>query len=156
MGIEIERKFLVEGDVPEGAETRISQAYLSAGNGLAIRVRLEDGQGTLTIKGKAREGRFTRAEFEYPVPADDVQALMTLAAGYSIEKIRRRIAVGEHTWEVDFFSGFNEGLVVAEIELGSEDEAFVLPEWVGEEVTGNPRYSNSSLARTPYSTWKPS
>jgi adenylate cyclase len=154
MGEEIERKFLVTSDAwRETAEgTSCRQGFLSTEPERTVRVRLAGSRGTITVKGKNVGAR--RAEFEYEIPAADAERLLdTLCKRPLIEKVRHTLAVGSHTWEIDVFEGENAGLVVAEIELGSEDEAFDKPEWVGEEVTDDPRYFNSNLVAKPYRTW---
>ena len=154
MGEEIERKFLVTGDAwRETAEgMRYRQGFLSTVPERTVRVRVAGLRGTITVKGKNLGAR--RAEFEYEIPvADAEQMLDTLCERPLIEKVRHTLTAGPHTWEVDVFEGDNAGLVVAEIELGSEDEAFEKPEWVGDEVTSDPRYFNSNLVANPYRTW---
>lgn len=154
MGHEIERKFLVRGDAYRalGTSERYRQGYVRTAGPATVRVRLAGERGFLTIKGPTQG--LTRAEFEYPIPRDEAEALLdTLCERPQIEKLRWRIPAGAHTWEVDEFLGDNAGLVVAEIELGAEDEPFARPEWLGEEVTADPRYRNSELARRPYRTW---
>ena len=154
MGEEIERKFLVEGDAwRETAEgTRVRQGFLSTEAERTVRVRVAGRRGTITVKGKNVGAR--RAEFEYEIPAAEAERMLdTLCKRPLIEKVRYTLAVSSHTWEIDVFEGENAGLVVAEIELGSEDEAFEKPEWVGEEVTDDPRYFNSNLVANPYRHW---
>ena len=154
MGEEIERKFLVAGDAwRETAEgMRYRQGFLSTVPERTVRVRVAGLRGTITVKGKNLGAR--RAEFEYEIPvADAEQMLDTLCERPLIEKVRHTLTAGPHTWEVDVFEGDNAGLVVAEIELGSEDEDFEKPEWVGDEVTSDPRYFNSNLVANPYRTW---
>jgi len=154
MGEEIERKFLVAGDGwrVAAAGTAYRQGFLSTEPERTVRIRVAGDRGTITIKGKNIGAR--RAEFEYEIPMTDAQRMLdTLCKRPLIEKVRYRLAVGPHTWEIDVFEGDNAGLVVAEIELGSEDEAFDRPEWVGEEVTDDPRYFNSSLVGNPYRSW---
>jgi adenylate cyclase len=117
-----------------------------------VRVRVEGDQGSMTVKGKSVGA--TRAEWEYPIPLLEANELLErLCEQPIIEKYRRRIAIGEHTWEVDEFLGANQGLVVAEIELDSEDQRFEKPDWIGEEVTDDRRYFNSSLIRHPFCNW---
>jgi len=155
MGVEIERKFLVDGEAWRtlGAATLLRQGYLSADPARTVRVRIDGERAFLTIKGKSVGA--SRGEWEYPIPvADAAQLLDGLCQQPLVEKVRRRIAVGPHTWEVDEFLGANAGLAVAEIELASEDEAFDKPDWIGREVTGDTRYFNSNLIRHPYSQWK--
>lgn len=157
MGVEIERKFRVRaGWRPDGAGEEIAQGYLSSVPERTVRVRLRGGRGYLTVKGKnGGADAARRAEFEYEIPAADARALLALAEPGVIEKERCLVPVADgHTWEVDVFHGENEGLVVAEIELGAEDEPFVRPDWLADEVTGDARYYNSSLARTPYRLWE--
>ena len=154
MGEEIERKFLVRGDGwRERAEgTQYRQGFLSTDPERTVRVRVAGPRGSITVKGKNVGAR--RAEFEYEIPVSDaLRMLDTLCKRPLIEKVRYTLAAGPHTWEIDVFEGDNTGLVVAEIELGSEDEAFDKPTWVGDEVTDDPRYFNSNLVANPYRTW---
>lgn len=154
MGVEIERKFLLVGDAWRtlGEPVLLRQGYLSSNPDRTVRVRIEGGQGTMTIKGRSVGA--TRAEWEYPIPLQDASELLDrLCEQPIIEKYRRRIAIGAHTWEVDEFLGANQGLVVAEIELDAEEQQFDKPEWVGQEVTDDRRYFNSSLIRNPFSNW---
>jgi adenylate cyclase len=118
-----------------------------------VRVRVEGERAVITIKSKSTGA--SRGEWEYEIPVPDAAELLErLCEQPLVEKVRHRIGHLGHTWEVDEFMGENAGLVVAEIELGSEDEAFEIPDWIGQEVTGDPRYYNSSLIRLPYSKWK--
>jgi adenylate cyclase len=154
VGVEIERKFLLVGDAWRtlGEPVLLRQGYLSSDPERVVRVRIEGEQGTLTIKGKSVGA--TRGEWEYPVPLADANELLDrLCQQPLIEKYRRRIALAGHVWEVDEFLGANQGLMFAEIELASEDEQFDKPDWIGAEVTDDPRYFNSSLIRHPYSRW---
>jgi adenylate cyclase len=154
VGVEIERKFLLAGAAWRalGTPVLLRQGYLCAQAGRTVRVRVEGARGTLTIKGPSTGA--TRAEWEYDIPLADADALLdTLCERPFIEKYRRRIEHGGKVWEVDEFLGENAGLCVAEIELASEDEAFDRPEWIGAEVTHDPRYFNSALMRHPYSRW---
>ncbi len=154
MATEIERKFLLANDGWRAGAVgrRYRQGYLSTDKARTVRVRAIDEEAYLTIKG-ATEG-LSRLEFEYPIPAADAEALLEqLCEQPIIDKTRYRISHGAHVWEVDEFHGANAGLIVAEIELGSEDEAFERPEWIGEEVSGDPRYFNSNLIAHPYSDW---
>jgi adenylate cyclase len=154
MGVEIERKFLPANDGwrGQGTPTLMRQGYLVADPVRTVRVRIEGERGVLTIKSKS-EGA-SRGEWEYPIPVADAEELLgRLCEGPLVEKVRHRIPQGKHVWEVDEFLGQNAGLVVAEIELGSEDEAFAKPDWLGQEVTGDVRYYNSQLMRKPYSAW---
>lgn len=152
MAIEIERKFLVVGtDWRQGAGTVFSQGYLNRDKARTVRVRIAGAQGFLTIKG-VNQGA-TRAEFEYEIPLADAEQLLALCEGPVIQKVRRVLVHAGSTWEVDEFQGLNAGLVVAEIELASEDQVFERPAWLGREVTDDARYYNSNLATTPFSAW---
>lgn len=152
---EIERKFLVAGDFrgEVSGASHIVQGYLSTTPGRSVRVRLRDDRGWLTIKGPMRG--LTRIEWEKEIPAGEAQLLLSLCEPGAIDKTRHLVPAADgHVWEVDEFHGDNEGLLVAEVELGSEDEAFCRPAWLGEEVTGDRRYYNSSLTKRPYKDWK--
>lgn len=153
MGVEIERKFLLRGDAwrSMGQPVLLRQGYLSSHKERVVRVRIEGERGVMTIKG--RNVGAVRGEWEYEIPLADATELLLLCEQPLIEKYRRRIEHAGHVWEVDEFLGVNAGLVVAEIELGSEAEQFELPQWVGEEVTSDVRYLNSSLIKHPYSAW---
>ncbi|MFT4548060.1 MAG: adenylate cyclase [Verrucomicrobiales bacterium] len=151
MATEIERKFLVTGELPDGEDTEIVQAYLNLDPKRTTRVRIESGQATVTIKGKTRG--ISRVEFEYPIPLDDARELVKIALGVPIEKTRRRVRAGEFTWEIDTFHGANAGLVVAEIELQSETDDFQKPAWLGAEVSDQSRYVNARLVEQPFSSW---
>lgn len=151
MNSEIERKFLVRGDGwrpgPPGVLQR--QGYLSTEDP-TVRVRIEGPRATLAVKG-AQSG-LTRPEFEYEIPRADAEEMLKLC-GLAVEKTRHVREFGGRRWEVDVFHGANEGLVIAEIELAREDESFALPLWAGAEVSRDPRYRVSSLARHPYRKW---
>jgi CYTH domain-containing protein len=153
MALEIERKFLLKQlpQVHESAATDIVQGYLRADPKASVRVRITDRQAWITIKGPVK-GR-TRQEFEYPVPEQDAREMLELSVGTMIEKRRYTLQQNDHEWVVDVFRGANAGLRLAEVELPSEDTYLQLPDWVGEEVTGNPRYLNASLCRQPYAEW---
>ena len=154
MGIEIERKFLLKGDAWRslGEPVLLRQGYLSSQADRVVRVRIEGGGAVLTIKG--RSAGATRGEWEYPIPlADAAELLDRLCEQPLIEKYRRRIRFAGNVWEVDEFLGANQGLAVAEIELASEGQQFDKPGWIGEEVTYDARYYNSSLIRLPFSQW---
>jgi adenylate cyclase len=155
MAFEIERKFLVRGDgwrKEAMTKASIRQAYLSSGERSSTRVRIKNGtDATVTIKSKKAELR--RLVIEYPVSVLDAEALMSLRQSAVIEKVRHVIACGNHRWEVDVFTGDNQGLVIAEIELRDEHERFERPDWLGVEVTGQPQYYNGSLARNPFRHW---
>jgi adenylate cyclase len=153
MAREIERKFLVRGDAWRVADyTYFCQGYLNRDKHRTVRIRIAGEAAHLTVKGLTTGA--TRAEFEYPIPVDEAKQLLDLCEKPLIEKNRRVIPQGGLRWEVDEFLGDNQGLVVAEIELESEDQEIAKPEWIGEEVTDDPRYYNSNLATTPYKTWK--
>lgn len=154
MGVEIERKFLVASDDWRtlGAPVLLRQGYLCAEPERTVRVRIEGAKGVLTIKSKSVGA--SRGEWEYPVPLEEATELLDrLCQRPLVEKYRRRIVHAGFTWEVDEFLGDNAGLVVAEIELPSEDAQFDRPGWIGQEVTDDKRYYNSNLIRSPYSTW---
>ncbi|MCC7682989.1 CYTH domain-containing protein [Janthinobacterium sp. FW305-128] len=154
MGVEIERKFLLAGDAWRGLGQAVllRQGYLSSERERVVRVRIEGEQAMLTIKG-ANVGT-TRGEWEYPIPlADAVELLDGLCEQPLIEKYRHRIEHAGMVWEVDEFLGVNAGLLVAEIELASEDQPFEKPEWIGAEVSGDARYYNANLIRHPFSQW---
>jgi adenylate cyclase len=154
MGIEIERKFLVTSqawrDLGEGVDYR--QGYLSTVKERTVRVRTVGDQGYLTIKGITVGAK--RSEFEYEVPLHDALAMLDLCERPIISKTRYKVRHRGHTWEIDDFHLENEGLVVAEIELSAEDESFAMPPWIGEEVTGDPRYYNANLIAHPFSEWE--
>jgi len=154
MAKEIERKFLVEGEswraLADGVAYR--QGYLSTVKERTVRVRTIGDQGFLTIKGITVGA--TRSEFEYSIPAADANEMLDeLCEKPIIEKNRYKIPQGDVTWEVDEFFGVNDGLIVAEVELQSEDQSVDKPDWVGEEVTGDPRYFNANLIANPFTTW---
>ena len=152
---EIERKFLVAGDFrgEVSGSSHIVQGYLSSAKGRTVRVRLRDNRGWITVKGPA-EG-LTRFEWEKEIPGAEAEQLLALCEPGVIDKTRHLVPSADgHVWEVDEFHGDNEGLVVAEIELGAEDEAFDRPAWLGREVTDDRRYLNSSLTKIPYKDWK--
>lgn len=155
MPLEIERKFLVEGESwRDGVERSqaMRQGYLAGEGGRAsVRVRVEGEQARLNIKA-AVVGR-ARAEYDYPVPLEHAQEILASLCVGVVEKTRHFIRQGELTWEVDEFEGANAGLVVAEIELPAEDTAFDQPAWIGREVTEDQRYYNHALSMTPYAEW---
>lgn len=156
MGVEIERKFLVKNDSWRShveSEAHLIQGYLADDTETTIRVRvMGDDAAYLTIKGPTTGVR--RSEYEYRIPVADARAMLEELAVYPIiDKTRYRVRCGDRLWELDLFAGENAGLVIAELELGSEHETFELPEWAGEEVSSDPRYYNASLARNPYQKW---
>lgn len=155
MAIEIERKFLVTGDYKGLAvsHSRIIQGYICRERGRTVRVRLRDEQGYLTIKGPSFGGGLSRYEFEKEITKDEALSLLRLCEAGVIDKVRWLVPSGKHTFEVDEFFGDNAGLVVAEVELSSEGEPYERPAFLGEEVTGNRRYYNSSLISFPYKDW---
>jgi len=152
MGTEIERKFLVKkGGWRNKTATNYRQGYLSTVKERTVRVRTIEDKGYLTIKGISIGA--SRLEFEYEIPVQDANALLDICEKPIIEKNRYKVEHGGFVWEVDEFLGENLGLIVAELELESEDQYFPKPDWIGEEVTGDPRYFNSSLIKNPYSKW---
>lgn len=154
MAIEIERKFLLNGqNWRTGARgVHYRQGYLSLDPARTVRVRIAGDEGFLTIKGLSQGA--SRVEFEYPIPLDQARQLLDdLCHQPRIEKLRYRIDYQGRTWEVDQFLGDNAGLVLAEVELEHADQSIELPPWIGEEVTGDPRYYNAWLSQHPYSDW---
>jgi adenylate cyclase len=154
MGTEIERKFLMKDDSWRSLATgtKYRQGYLNSTKERVVRVRTIDDKGFLTIKGITTGA--TRVEYEYEIPDAEATAMLDdLCEKPLIEKNRYKIALGGFTWEVDEFFGENQGLIVAEVELESEDQQFEKPEWIGEEVTGDPKYFNSNLIQNPYLKW---
>lgn len=155
MPTEIERKFLVVNDdwrVP-GTGTDFRQGYLSTEPGRSVRIRLAGDSAFITVKGISSGA--SRAEYEYAIPADDAAELLdNLCLSPLIEKTRYWVEHAGHTWEIDEFRGDNAGLVIAEVELDSEDQAVTLPHWAGREVTADTRYYNASLVTRPYCEWK--
>lgn len=153
MPLEIERKFLVDTRKwkPAVEGTRLVQAYLSIDPNPTVRVRIAGDKAFVTIKGRTKS--ISRPEFEYEIPLDEAQEMMKLAISSPVEKIRYEIMHEGFLWEVDVFSGKNEGLVIAELELESEDQLFPRPDWLLEEVSGNKRYYNSYLSEHPFQEW---
>ena len=152
MAVEIERKFLVVGDAWRSAEAvYYCQGYLNAHKERTVRVRVAGELGFLTIKGETKGA--ARVEFEYEIPLAEAKELLALCEGPLIEKYRRKITHENFVWEVDEFLGENIGLVVAEIELESEQQCFTKPSWVAAEVTHEARYYNSNLSKMPYIKW---
>ena len=155
--IEIERKFLVKSPEFKDQATGCShfvQGYITSPPAKTVRVRIADDKAYLTIKGSGSASGMSRFEWEMEIPGRDALALLGICEGGIIEKDRYYVPFAGHTFEVDEFFGDNEGLVMAEVELSSEDEAFEKPEWLGQEVTGDSRYYNSSLRKHPYIQWK--
>ena len=155
MAQEIERKFLVKGDFkPEAYQSiRITQGYLSSVPERTVRVRIKGEQGFLTIKGKGNHSGISRYEWEKEITLNEAEELLQLCEPGVIDKIRYLVKSGKHTFEVDDFQGENEGLVMAEIELETENEKFTKPAWLDKEVTGDTRYYNAMLTKYPYTKW---
>ncbi len=155
MAQEIERKFLVKGDFRPfvSKSTRIVQGYLSSVPERTVRVRIKGDKGYLTIKGIGSQSGASRFEWEKEISVEDADALLKICEPGVIDKVRHLVKNGDLTFEVDEFFGENQGLVIAEIELPSEDTPFEKPSWLGEEVTGDPRYYNSMLMKNPYTRW---
>ena len=155
MAQEIERKFLVKGDYKSSTkkETRITQGYLSSVPERTVRVRIKGDNGFITIKGIGNASGASRYEWEKEIPVSEVKELLELCEPGAIDKTRFLVDSGKHTFEVDEFYGDNEGLTVAEVELSDENEDFIKPEWLGEEVTGDAKYFNSMLMKNPYKNW---
>jgi len=155
MAIEIERKFLVINNNWKAhvvSSASLKQAYLATQPKVTIRVRIADGIAQLNIKG-ATSG-ISRSEYEYDIPPADAEEMLSqMTDGTVIEKQRFKVRCGEHVWDLDVFHGDNQGLVVAEVELASEDAPFEMPDWAGDEVSGDTRYYNASLITHPYNTW---
>jgi|LGOV01.1.fsa_nt_gb adenylate cyclase len=155
MAVEIERKFLLADDQWREqvlSKSKFSQGYLSLTPERTVRVRVADGRGWLTVKGKSLGA--SRAEFEYEIPSTEAQQMLDqLCEQPIIEKWRYRVEFKGHLWEIDEFSGDNAGLIVAEVELTSEDEEFFRPHWLGHEVTNDHRYFNSNLIKHPFKEW---
>ncbi len=154
MAKEIERKFLVKGDAWRALAKGITyrQGYLNSVKERTVRVRTAEDKAFLTVKGLTVGA--TRPEYEYEIPFDEGKAMLdALAEKPLIEKKRYKIRAGDLTWEIDEFLGDNAGLIVAEVELTSEDRTFDMPAWIGEEVTGDPRYYNANLIKNPFTRW---
>jgi CYTH domain-containing protein len=158
MAQEIERKFLVKGDAYKALafhHSEIAQGYLVSGGGKSIRVRIRDDRGYLTIKGPSNAAGLSRYEFETEIPVTDARDLLRLCEPGLILKTRWLVRADDgHTFEVDEFAGDNEGLVMAEVELKSEDEPIMKPDFIGREVTGDHRFYNSHMRRYPYRLWR--
>ena len=158
-GLEIERKFLVKkgGAYKRAAfsSSRIKQGYIPA-EGAPVRIRVRDDKAFLTIKARSVNGGMTRYEFEKEITLDEADHLLALCRGGMIDKRRWLVKSGTHIFEVDEFYGANEGLVMAEVELASEDEPFERPDFIGMEVTGDKRFYNSHMLANPFSAWRES
>lgn len=156
-GLEIERKFLVCGSSYREqafSQNRIKQGYICSTGGKTVRVRIRGDKGYLTIKGPSDSAGLSRYEFEREITVDEAEQLFKLCEPGIIDKTRFLVRSGNHIFEVDEFYGDNEGLVMAEVELKSEDEAYIKPAFIGDEVTGDRRYYNSHLRDNPYREWK--
>jgi adenylate cyclase len=154
--IEIERKFLVTSDAYKAlafAKNQIAQGYLNSNPERTVRVRIKGEKGFLTIKGKGNQSGMSRFEWEKEIPVAEAKALLDLCESGVISKMRFEVKVGQHIFEVDEFYGENSGLIMAEVELGSETESFEKPTWIGEEVTNDERFYNAFLSQNPYSKW---
>jgi len=154
--IEIERKFLVESNAYKAqasSKSRIVQGFLNTHPERTVRVRVKGDMGFLTIKGESNKAGTSRFEWEKRIDKRDAEALLNLCEEGVLEKTRYEVSFGEHIFEVDEFHGENQGLVVAEVELNSEDEEFEKPDWLAKEVTGDVRYYNSQLSKKAYKTW---
>ena len=156
MAQEIEKKFLVAGDFKPFAKkaTRITQGYLSSVPERTVRVRVKGEKGFITIKGIGNQSGASRYEWEKEIPVAEVEELLKICEPGVIDKTRYLVDAGDHTYEVDEFYGDNEGLVMAEVELGDEHEAYVKPDFIGMEVTGDKRFYNSHLLSNPFSLWR--
>lgn len=155
MAQEIERKFLVCGEFKSQAyaHSHIIQGYICSGKGRTVRIRIRDDKGYLTIKGATNASGTSRYEWEKEIPVDEARELMNLCEPGVIDKTRYLVKSGKHTFEVDEFYGENQGLIMAEVELSSEEEHFEKPLFIGQEVTGDARYYNSKLMKQPFTTW---
>jgi len=155
--VEIERKFLVNSNAFKKEafkSTRIIQGFLNTDKERTVRVRLKGDKGFITVKGKSNSSGLSRFEWEKEISKTDVESLLKLCEKGIIDKIRYEVKVGKHIFEVDEFFGDNKGLIVAEVELNSENETFDKPNWLGEEVTGQIKYYNSQLSKLPFNMWK--
>ncbi len=155
MAQEIEKKFLVKGEFKKysAKATRITQGYLSSAPERTVRVRIKGDKGFITVKGIGSASGASRFEWEKEIPVGEVEQLLAICEPGVIDKTRYLVKSGNHTFEVDEFYGENDGLVMAEIELSDENEVFVKPDWLGEEVTGDVRYYNSMLMKNPFKRW---
>jgi adenylate cyclase len=155
---EIERKFLVTSNSFLSESTtsyRIVQGYLNTDPERTVRIRIKGTKGYITIKGKGNASGTTRFEWEKEIALSEAEQLLLLCEEGVIDKIRHEIPLGNHCFEVDVFAGVNDGLIVAEVELQTENESFERPDWLGEEVTGQVRYYNAYLSATPFKDWQP-
>ncbi len=156
MSQEIERKFLVKGDFKPyiTKSEEIKQAYLCTLPGKTVRIRTKGNKAFITIKGKSSNDGLSRYEWEKEIPVNEAKELFLLCDSSMIDKTRHLIPHDKHVFELDIFYGVNDGLVIAEVELSSEDEVFTKPDWLGQEVTGDKKYYNASLIKNPYKNWK--
>jgi len=155
--VEIERKFLVTSNAFKNEayqKFRIIQGFLNRDPERTVRVRLKDNKGILTVKGLSSKDGLSRFEWEKEISKKDAKALLEFCEKGVIDKLRYEVKVNNHIFEVDEFFGDNEGLVIAEVELQTENEAFSKPDWLGKEVTGNIKYYNSQLSKQPFKTWE--
>lgn len=155
--VEIERKFLVKTNSYKAlaiSSERIVQGFLNRNPNRTVRVRIKGKRGYLTIKGKSNETGTSRFEWEIEIEVAEAENLLSLCEEGIVEKIRYEVQIANHVFEVDEFGKDNEGLVIAEIELQSEDESFEKPDWLGDEVTGQIKYYNSQLSKQPFKNWK--
>ncbi|MDG1038218.1 MAG: CYTH domain-containing protein [Polaribacter sp.] len=156
MSVEIERKFLVKNNDFKNesySEKYIKQGYLNSDKNRTVRIRITNEKGFMTIKGISSATGTTRFEWEKEITKEEAEDLLLLCEPSIIEKTRYLVKVGHHIFEVDEFYGDNEGLVIAEVELNSENETFTKPIWIDEEVTGDIKYYNSSISKTPFKDW---
>lgn len=154
--IEIERKFLVLSNdfiTQAFSQKRIVQGYLSSNPDRTVRVRIKGDKGYLTIKGKSSANGTSRLEWEREISLTEAETLLNICESVIIDKVRYEVKVGQHIYEIDIFSGENEGLIMAEIELESESEIFEKPSWLGKEVTNDERYYNAYLSKKPFTAW---
>lgn len=155
--MEIERKFLVANQEYKSEafeKDLIVQGFLNTEPERTVRVRVIKGQGIITVKGKTSKSGTTRQEWEFGIGQDEAKELLTICKMPLIEKVRYQVRCGSHLFEVDEFHGVNEGLVIAEVELQTEEEIFVKPPWLGDEVTGDPKYYNTQLSKSPFKVWR--
>lgn len=156
MALEIERKFLVACDAYKTeaiSEKRIVQGFLNTHPERTVRIRIHGERGYITVKGKSNKTGTTRFEWEKEIEMQEARSLLKLCEEGVIDKVRYEVRVENHIFEVDEFFGNNKGLVIAEIELKSENETFVKPPWLGKEVTGEVKYYNSNLSKNPFNNW---
>ncbi|SFB74211.1 CYTH domain-containing protein [Zunongwangia mangrovi] len=154
--VEIERKFLVKNEDFKAEfyqKNRITQGFLNTDRLRTVRIRIKDETAFLTVKGKNNEAGLSRFEWEKEIDKTEAEALLKLCEPGMIDKTRFLVKSASHIFEVDEFYGENEGLIVAEVELASENENFEKPKWLGQEVTGDPKYYNSQLSKNPYKSW---